>query len=291
MLYNKLQEHLYGVATFIASRAARERYDMTRYFTHYWSVSTVEKHQQDQAEGNFCTAVFSNKFTSKGLRPGDYLYELSIKDGELYLLCRLRIAEVRPRTYPLSLGELDSDKWNEEATVEDGEATPLRLFSNRASIDVTEQIQCVTADGLRELTFVAPGKLDRQTLRIPREITERSAALLDGVIADFEETLRSPIPSGLLHDVEVDIETESLQEQFEEGKQTAALVNRYERNPRLRARVIQIHGTRCQACGFSFREIYGEHGGDFIEVHHKRPISSYGGVELVDPRTDMAVSV
>ncbi|HEY7341086.1 MAG TPA: HNH endonuclease [Ktedonobacterales bacterium] len=262
---------------------------MTRFFTHYWSVSTVEEHQQDQAEGNFCSAVFSNRFSAKGLRPGDYLYELSIKDGVLYVLCRLRISEVRGRTQPLSPGERVSDNWNEEAIVENGEATPLRLLSNQVPIDVTERIECITNEGVKGLTFEAPGKLDRQTLRVPRELTEHSAALLDGVIADFEERLLSPISDALLLSIEADIETESQQEQFEEGKQTAALVNRYERNPRLRARVIQMHGTRCQACGFSFRETYGEHGGDFIEVHHKRPISSYGGVELVDPRTDMAV--
>ncbi len=263
---------------------------MARFFTHYWRDSTVQAHQQEQAEGEFCYAVFSNRFSAMGLMPGDYLYEVTIREGVLYAICRLRIAEVRRRTHPLSSGEREgaSLEWVEEATIEDGEATPLR-FSNWVPVSVTEEIECITHDGVRGLTFVVPGKLDRQTLRIPREITERSASLLDGVIAKYEEGLRTPIPNGLLHDIEVDIETESKQEQFEEGKQTTALVNRYERNPRLRARVIQIHGTRCQACGFSFREIYGEHGGDFIEVHHKRPISSYGGVELVDPRTDMAV--
>jgi predicted HNH restriction endonuclease len=30
----------------------------------------------------------------------------------------------------------------------------------------------------------------------------------------------------------------------------------------------------CEACGFNFKLIYGQRGSDFIESHHKRPISS-----------------
>jgi predicted HNH restriction endonuclease len=57
----------------------------------------------------------------------------------------------------------------------------------------------------------------------------------------------------------------------------------------LRARAIQIHGTRCQACDFSFRDWYGDYGDGFIEVHHTRPLSTFGGAELVNPATDLAV--
>ena len=42
-------------------------------------------------------------------------------------------------------------------------------------------------------------------------------------------------------------------------------------------------------CGFNFEKIYGERGKDFIEVHHKNPISSFGGEEQnVNPTTDLA---
>lgn len=30
---------------------------------------------------------------------------------------------------------------------------------------------------------------------------------------------------------------------------------------------------KCEVCGFSFFEFYGEHGRNFIEAHHKKPIS------------------
>jgi HNH endonuclease len=92
----------------------------------------------------------------------------------------------------------------------------------------------------------------------------------------------------LLSVVTQDIESLQSEESWEGGV-SKALVNKYERDPSLRAEAIRIHGTQCQACGFSFEEFYGLHGKDYIEVHHLRPLSSYKGEILVSASTDMAV--
>jgi len=84
-------------------------------------------------------------------------------------------------------------------------------------------------------------------------------------------------------------EEDSFQGKFREGKLTYVLTNRHERNPHLRAASIQIHGTRCQVCGFSFGETYGPSGENFIEVHHLSPVSKYAGEVSVNPSADMAV--
>ncbi len=88
---------------------------------------------------------------------------------------------------------------------------------------------------------------------------------------------------------EHDIQAALIEESYQEGKRTSNLINRYERNPKLRAAALRIHGTSCQGCGFSFSDVYGSWGEGFIEVHHLRPLSSYEGEVAVDPRTDMAV--
>jgi 5-methylcytosine-specific restriction protein A len=59
-----------------------------------------------------------------------------------------------------------------------------------------------------------------------------------------------------------------------------------ERNPKLRAAAILIHGTECMVCGFDFEKVYGECGAGFIEVHHMLPVSSLKEEILVDPITD-----
>jgi 5-methylcytosine-specific restriction protein A len=89
--------------------------------------------------------------------------------------------------------------------------------------------------------------------------------------------------------VERDLQALRAEESYQEGKRSFVLINRFERNPKLRAAAIAIHGTTCQGCGFSFRDVYGLRGDGFIEVHHLRPLADYPGEIDVDPRTDMAV--
>ncbi len=74
-----------------------------------------------------------------------------------------------------------------------------------------------------------------------------------------------------------------------EGKQYHVLINRYERDSRIRAAAIRIHGLTCQACGFSFKDVYGAWGEDYIEVHHTKPLSSDNEETFTDPKNDMAV--
>lgn len=75
----------------------------------------------------------------------------------------------------------------------------------------------------------------------------------------------------------------------EEGRQIRRYSNYYERDSGLRAAAISIHGRDCMVCGFNFETTYGERGEDFIEVHHLRPIASFGKRRLVSPMKHMAV--
>lgn len=74
---------------------------------------------------------------------------------------------------------------------------------------------------------------------------------------------------------------------YPEGAVSQVLVNRYERDPRNRKAAIALHGKICMACGFNFREIYGELGDDYIVVHHLTPVSAIGEDYIVDPAKDL----
>lgn len=75
--------------------------------------------------------------------------------------------------------------------------------------------------------------------------------------------------------------------QSQEGAIQYHWTTRYERDPQLRARAIEIHGTTCMGCGFNFEQKYGEIGRGFIEVHHTKPVSALGGAAVVNPQSDM----
>jgi 5-methylcytosine-specific restriction protein A len=74
---------------------------------------------------------------------------------------------------------------------------------------------------------------------------------------------------------------------YPEGATSQVLVNRYERDPRNRAKAIAIHGHKCLACGFDFSQSYGDLGTDFIIVHHIVPISKISPDYIVDPEKDL----
>jgi 5-methylcytosine-specific restriction enzyme A len=66
-------------------------------------------------------------------------------------------------------------------------------------------------------------------------------------------------------------------EEAEEGRVITALHRRYERNSALvqakkREALATLGRLACEACGFDFRERYGERGDGFIECHHTKPV-------------------
>lgn len=74
---------------------------------------------------------------------------------------------------------------------------------------------------------------------------------------------------------------------YMEGAQKTILQNKYERNPKARARCIAVHGSACKVCGFDFGIAFGEEFSGKIEVHHIKPISEIGGEYVVDPVRDL----
>ena len=77
------------------------------------------------------------------------------------------------------------------------------------------------------------------------------------------------------------------EEIYMEGAQKVILTNRYERNPKARARCIAVHGAACKVCGFDFGIAFGEDFSGKIEVHHIKPISEIGEEYVVDPVHDL----
>lgn len=72
-----------------------------------------------------------------------------------------------------------------------------------------------------------------------------------------------------------------------EGAKKISVGSKYERNPRLRAECIRIHGCKCSICGFNFEQNYGELGQNFCHVHHIVPLSEVRANHTVSARNDM----
>lgn len=81
-------------------------------------------------------------------------------------------------------------------------------------------------------------------------------AALDGILA---RAVLKPIEidESSPADEMQDFETKTI---GSEGKKITYFGVKYERCPRLRLQAIRIHGLSCNACGFDFEKVYGEHG-------------------------------
>jgi len=76
--------------------------------------------------------------------------------------------------------------------------------------------------------------------------------------------------------------------EVEEGKKVLKRHYVRERNPKVikeakRTALGQTGELRCEVCGFSFFDKYGERGKDFIEGHHKKPIAAMKEGEITSP--------
>lgn len=86
------------------------------------------------------------------------------------------------------------------------------------------------------------------------------------------------------------------QGEYYEGDYKSVKVNRYERDPKIKGKVIESYndndvdprnGYKCHVCGFDFEDAYGALGRDFIEVHHLVPLSKRKGKHKVNPAEDL----
>lgn len=74
---------------------------------------------------------------------------------------------------------------------------------------------------------------------------------------------------------------------FPEGARATVEVNRFERDPRNRARAIKIHGSDCMVCGMNFGKEFGPLAEGYIHIHHTVPISHLGPDYSIDPVKDL----
>jgi hypothetical protein len=118
-----------------------------------------------------------------GLTAGDDLYPVMVREGGLSVLGRMEVAEVQ--SYHGKELDEQGQQWRIAAYAKS--STPRR-FDNLVPPEVVEQIERLSDGRPTKLKFVAPGKLDRQTLRIPRQLTDASARLLDTQIDRYEDS-------------------------------------------------------------------------------------------------------
>ena len=90
------------------------------------------------------------------------------------------------------------------------------------------------------------------------------------------------------HDCAEIFKIQDIVEEYEEGSLLDCHGSKYERNRKARQKCLKYYGYTCRVCGFDFEKTYGGIGREFIEVHHRTEVSSYGGKNHnIDPIKDL----
>src|SRR5271165_5769115 len=151
---------------------------MKRYFTHYWKnkIWDYEVGRSDKTVSH----TASNMFRNRGISKGDSVYIITVKRGQLFLLCKLTVAYICGFEKAARLLKTE-DLWEAEDHIVAESPAPImrRKFDVPLTLAITEQLRFEGSEESKALHFVEPGILDQQTLRGVRELDYGSAQLLD----------------------------------------------------------------------------------------------------------------
>jgi hypothetical protein len=235
---------------------------MSRPYIALWSQPQVEVERRLRTASSTLDHTASDQFRSHGVQPGDRVYVVAMREGQLLLIGRIAVERV------VDQDEAERHFGRPVYEARDhliGHGTPVRL-DRVVPESIARGIERESGKRLK----IDPTRyaVDVLSLRTTGRITSASAELLDSVldedgVIELDESVIEGSPRGGWHTV-------------------------VERSSVVRARAIQIHGTRCGACNFSFEEAYGPLGDGFIEVHHLVPLAEPGGPVAVSPATDVA---
>jgi 5-methylcytosine-specific restriction endonuclease McrA len=101
-------------------------------------------------------------------------------------------------------------------------------------------------------------------------------------------TVQVPAEGHWLHPGELPLQEEAgVADSRSEGASRTIVMNRYERDPQLRAACIRKYGARCFVCAIDMGRSYGDDANGLIHVHHLTPLSELGGEADVDPVRDL----
>lgn len=81
--------------------------------------------------------------------------------------------------------------------------------------------------------------------------------------------------------------TPEIENEYYEGEKRRRIATYYERDPKARKECIDKHGLSCAVCGFNFEKVYGNHGKNYIHVHHIVPLHTIGKRYKIDPIKDL----
>lgn len=169
--------------------------------------------------------------------------------------------------------------WNNSGSQTEKLRVPITIENHLLDEQFIKRIELLEHNMLKNLLIL---KMSNQTnYLLSQEHSTVLAELWNERVAERKK--------GLVRIMKQDLLAEKAQNAsfYKDGEVKQYYGNRYERKTKNRLRAIEIHGTSCLVCGFDFEKVYGEHGKNFIEVHHIKPLSTLDEAVEINPEHDL----
>ena len=158
-----------------------------------------------------------------------------------------------------------------------------RPHSYRETIQAMIEMHCPDSD-------VRKNKPEHWKIKNPPHFERVSRGIYRLINQANEEQLFREATADLLEkQVALDLKSLMEEESITEGGKEERLISYFERVLKLRIQAIAHHGATCKVCGFNFEDTYGEHGKNYIEVHHLIPLSTLPEPTSINPKEDLTV--
>lgn len=157
---------------------------MPRYFTYYWINEVCDPASRGERQGQPLQHIAGSRFLQRGVQPGDFVYVVTVRKGELFLIGRMKVGEICDTEEAARLLERPSSQlWNAPEHLIACAATSIDLEC-AVPLDLTQRLRFSSSQGAKPLKFKFPGCLDTQTLRSVRELMPASAQALDCLLKE-----------------------------------------------------------------------------------------------------------
>lgn len=237
-------------------------------FMKYWLPKTVDMVLEE--EDSAMTYSASNQYNR--VEVGDEIWGVVVRPGDKHLMLfgHMRVDwKGNKNSAALRVQLPEDDMWDAELYLISDTPEPFAL------IDISQYAHKIrfisnTSDRLD----VQDGEVDAKQLQTMRELETKSAHLLRDIWYDVNYSIDN---------------TQS----FTEGQRKLRLHVYRERNQHLvntaKNRFKKTYGHLfCEVCNFNFTETYGDLGSNFIEAHHRTPLSEIDG-EVINTASDLAM--
>lgn len=221
-------------------------------------------------------------------RPPPWTWDELVLACDLVVKNRLRLRAV--------VGEPSKDSWR-ALTADDPRVLELSALLQTFAIHSPE---------IRGSRFRNPNGVARKTVNLATNHPDYPGARTNGGrldhavirafiedpdgMAETADAIRTAAAAGRavgpLLDLDLDTDTGA-----DEGRVLLRLHLMRERDPKLRTRKIKdvrkrLSCVRCEVCSFDFERTYGSRGRDYIECHHRTPLSHSGQTSAASQKVD-----